>query len=190
MPGGTPPPATPPPGPGPLGYQAPSPPPGPRAKKTNWLGIAVLIGIVVAIGGGFWLFRDRLSGNVTDLAVGDCFDRPGAVSEVEDVQHQPCTSPHDAEVIVLITDSATGAYPGTDHFRQIALSQCVSAATAYMGTDFNNRLDVDMGWFYPTEDGWDDGDRGVTCYLYQIDNQKLAVSLRNVGASPLATPSP
>jgi hypothetical protein len=171
------------PPPGPLGY---GPPPAAPPRKTNWLAIAILVGIVVVLGGGFWLFRDRLSGDVGELAVGDCIDEPAQTTSVTDVQHQPCNGPHDGEVFALLTDPGSGDYPGVDHFRTMAVAQCVPAAAAYLGiTDFATRTDIDAGYFYPTSESWATGDRGVTCYMYRIDEQKLIVSLHGIGASPL-----
>ena len=179
----------PPPGPpgyppqGPMGY---APPPPPPKRKTNWLRIAVLIAVVAVIGGGFWIFRDRLSGDVNDLAVGDCIDEPADTSSITDVQHQPCNSAHDGEVYLLVIDPSSGEYPGRDHFRDIAIAQCLPAVATYIGVaDFNTRTDIDAGYFYPITESWSKGDREVTCYLYRIDGAKLTISVRGLGASPL-----
>jgi hypothetical protein len=166
-----------------MGY---APPPPPPARKTNWLAIIVLVGIVAAIGGGYWLFRDRLSGSVAELAVGDCFDRPTATTEISDVQHQPCNSPHDAEVV------ATGNHPAPAGAPQLAESDlrsfmdqtCKPAFEAYTGLDYDNEPNLDYGLIYPTDQGWTDGDRGYTCYLFQVDETQLTRSLRASGSSP------
>lgn len=180
------------PPPGPMGYNQPptgqmgyAPPPVAPKRKTNWLGIIVLVAIVAVIGIGFFLFRDRLSSNVNDLAVGDCFDEPTVTTSVTDVQHQPCNSAHDGEVFFLVTDSTSGAYPGVDHFRDLARTQCLPVATAYLGTDFNARSDIDAGYFYPTSESWDGGDHGLTCYLYRVDEEPLNASVKNIGTAPL-----
>jgi hypothetical protein len=180
------------PPPGPVGYSPPpsgpmgyTPPPPMPQRKTNWLGIIVLVGIVAVLGIGFWLFRDRLSGDVGDLAVGDCFDEPAVMTEVSDVQHQPCNGPHDGEVFLVVTDPASGAYPERQHFRDLATQQCVPAASAYLATDFNARLDIDYSIFFPLEEGWDDGDRELTCYFVRVGGGQLNGSVKNIGSAPL-----
>ena len=170
------------PPPGPMGYP---PPPVPPKKKTNWLGIIVLLGIVAVLVIGFILFRDRLPNDVTSLAPGECFDEPDITTSVTDVQRQPCNVAHDAEVFFLVTDTTSGAYPGTDHFRELARTQCLPAATTYLGADFDTRADIDAGYFYPTSESWGGGDRGLTCYLYRVDDAKLTLSIKNIGSSPL-----
>jgi hypothetical protein len=165
-----------------MGYNPPPPLP---QKKTNWVGIIALVVIVAVIGGGFWLFRDRLSGNVSELIVGDCFDEPSSLTEVSDIQHQPCNTPHDAEVFFVMDDPQTGAYPDRQHFRDLAAQNCTPAATAYLGTDFMARLDIDYGIFFPLEEGWNDGDRELSCYFSRVDGEKLNTSVKDIGSSPL-----
>ena len=95
-------------------------------------GLLLRIGIIGAIAGGAWIFRDYISGNATDLAVGDCFDAPSTTSEtVEDVAHHPCTDAHTAEVFYVAdyTDSTT--YPGEDAFDAFTQANCPPAFQAY-----------------------------------------------------------
>jgi hypothetical protein len=188
--GYTPPPAgpqgyTPPPA-GPQGYTPP--PPARRSNRRGLVVLAVAVVVLVVIFGGYFLFRDQLTGNVNELQVGDCIDVPGVSTTVTDVQHHPCGEPHDAEIFALVTDPANGDYPGDDHFRGIATAQCVPAASTYLGTDFNSRDELDAGFYYPTTDSWSHGDRGIICYLYRIDGGKLTVSVHGIGDSPLPTP--
>ena len=52
----------------------------------------MLVVLIVLIVGGLAFFRDRISGDVTELQVGDCIDEPtSSASSITDVQHQPCT---------------------------------------------------------------------------------------------------
>jgi hypothetical protein len=171
-----------------------TPQPQQQPRRPSFVGQLVRIGIGLAIVGGFalgiYLFRDRLGGKVTDLQVGDCFDVPIVDVDIKDVQHQPCTEPHDAEVFMLV--SATGAaYPLESSFRDLARSQCLPVASTYLGADFNSRLDVDAGFFYPTRASWNDGDRGMTCYLHALpEGRKLTAPLKNSGPSgPSTAPS-
>jgi hypothetical protein len=177
-------PGPPPLAPGPTAYEPP--PPAPR-RKTNWLAIIVLVGLVAVIGIGIWLFRDRLTSNVTDLAVGDCFDRPTATDTITDVQHQPCNGAHDREVIAVLTHPAgpNDAYPVVSGFGDYVQQNCVPAFESYTGRDADTESELDLGYFQPTLAGWGDGDRGFTCFVSRADGQRLNGSLRGIGSSPL-----
>jgi hypothetical protein len=184
------------PPPGPSGY---NPPPGPPSyyappaapPKRNRRGLVIagaLVVIVLLVIGGVFLFRDRLSGDVTDLQVGDCFDEPASgTTSVTDVQHQPCTAAHDAEIIYIVADTST-SYPSVSYFDTVANQVCTDQATAYIGTDFNTRADINGGYFYPTSDSWDGGNKNITCYIDGPEGTKLYGSLKNIGTAPLPTP--
>ena len=100
----------PPPGPpsytpaGPSAYAQPAPPA--RNRRSGLIALGVLVVLIVLIVGALYLFRDRISGDVNSLQVGDCIDEPSSTSSITDVQHQPCTEPHDGEVFAILT------YPG------------------------------------------------------------------------------
>ena len=195
------PPAGPPPGPPPgppAGYGAPPAGPpsyalpsstAPRAQNRRGLVIfGVLVIVLVVIVGGVFLFRDRISGNVTELQVGDCFDKPAITTDsITDIQHQPCTDPHDAEVVYVVADTSA-SYPGVAHFDTVANSVCTDQNSLYIATDFNARDDIGGGYFYPTSDSWDSGNKNVTCYIDRTDDQKLVGSLKGIGTGPLPTP--
>ena len=142
------------------------------------------IGIIAVIAIGAFVLRDRLSGAASDLQVGDCFDEPGgAATTVKDVQHHPCTESHTAEVIFVGNHPAAKdtAIPSdadrTDYIAQV----CVPAYQTYTGKPFdlsNPNPTYDIGWIYPTDDGWKDGDRGITCFVYRTDNGQMASSVR------------
>lgn len=163
--------------------QAPVPP----KKRRSEL---VRLGIVLAIGGavviGFFLLREIFPGDIGSLQIGDCIDLPAQDASITQVQHRRCVEPHDAEVFFLLTDPAgsTESYPIIgNHFVELASTQCLPAATTYLGVDFDTRQDLDVGLFYPTLSSWKGGDRGVTCYLYKIDKAKLAAPLKAAAPS-------
>jgi hypothetical protein len=132
----------------------------------RWIGIAAVIGVIAVVG---FIFRDRLSGNAGELKVGDCFDDPGSVAEVSDVQHHPCTEPHTGEVFYV--GEMTGdnsSYPADDAFLEHVGTNCVPAFETYTGATFDG-VTLDIGYFHPTSEGWGNGDRGVICYAYNLD---------------------
>ncbi len=83
----------------------------PAKKRPNFLPLIVLVVIVAVIAGAYFLFRDQLSGDVFQLRVGDCIDLPTTDEAVSQVQHQPCTTAHDAEVFMNMTDPTANGQP-------------------------------------------------------------------------------
>jgi len=148
--------------------------------------LAVLVVVVVVAAGGFFFFRDRLSNDVTSLAVGECFDEPTVEEEIQDVQRQPCNEPHDAEVIANLTHPAAKGepYPVVSGFDDYIEQNCVPAFESYTGADWDTDTTYTIGYFRPTLSGWGDGDRGFTCYLSRIDDQKMTSSVHGAGSSP------
>jgi Septum formation len=143
----------------------------------SWLIRLGLIGLVVA--GGF-VFRDRLSGHVTELQVGDCFDLPaGTATEFEDVQHHPCTEPHDYEAFAELTYPAPdeALYPGDIPLGRWADAGCASSFDDYVGMPFE-RSTLTFYVMTPSTDGWEKGDRVVNCVLATGSATKLTVSLK------------
>ena len=140
--------------------------------------ILLRIGIIAAIAGGFWIFRDHLPGAAGDVQVGDCFDAPTTVGEtVDDVSHHPCTDPHTAEVIFVGDYPDAATYPGVDAFDAFTEANCITAFNSYTGLDFNTAIEYDMGIFYPLEEGWRD-DHEITCYLVRADEGKMTQSVK------------
>lgn len=144
----------------------------------------VQIGIVlILVGAGVvgFVFRDQLTGSVESLQVGDCFEVPVGET-IEEVQHRPCTDPHDGEVFVVRDYSASGTYPTIAQFDVWVEQQCIGTDfVAYTGDDYATRQDVGVGYLYPLEDGWGSGDREMTCYLSPIGGGKVNASYRKAG---------
>lgn len=145
------------------------------------------IGIIAVIAIGAIVLRDRLSGAASELKLGDCFDEPGsAATTVKDVQHHPCNESHTAEVIYVGNHPAAKDAPipsETDMTNYVA-QVCLPAFQSYTGHSFDSEETFDIGWIYPTDDGWKDGDRGITCFAYRLDNGQMTRSIR---AAPAAS---
>jgi hypothetical protein len=169
-----------------MGYAPVATPPA-RSGRRNLVALGVLVVIIVVAVGGIWLFRDRLSGGVNELAVGDCFDEPVGAQTITDVQHQPCTSPHDAEVFAVLTHPAGSGepYPVVSGFEDYIQQNCVPAWEAYTARTWATDTELSLSYFHPTVTGWGDGDRGFTCYTTRSDGLKLKGSVRGVAASAL-----
>ena len=143
-------------------------------------GWIIRIGIVGAIAVGALIFRDRLSGSAGDLKVGDCFDLPAAQVNIKDVQHHPCEESHTAEVISLVSHPAAkgAAILSQSELLVFLTTQCGASFYQYTGTDADAQHVLDYGAFYPADEDWNDGDRGVTCYAYRLDEGPMTGSLR------------
>lgn len=177
--------------PDPSQYSYPPPPPPTKKRGGGLIAVVVLIGLIVAIAGGLYLFRDRLTGSAADLAVGDCIDEPAGTTDIKEVQHQPCTDPHDGEVFAIVMHTAApgAAYPDQSEFRDLAGDECVPLLSTYTGMDLVTFVaaGLDFSAFYPATEAWTNGDRSVTCYVVKTDSSKLTGSLHNLGSSPLPT---
>jgi hypothetical protein len=135
-------------------------------------GILIRVGIVAAIVVVGLIIRPFISGGAGDLKVGDCFDAPTTADEtVDEVQHHPCDQAHSGEVFFVGKSSASNdeAYPSDGVMTAEVFGLCDSAFTAYTGLDSNNDPTWTYGYFVPTADGWEDGDRGIICYAAKLD---------------------
>ncbi|HEY7589715.1 MAG TPA: septum formation family protein [Candidatus Limnocylindrales bacterium] len=143
-------------------------------------GIGVRIAIIAVIVVVAFVLRDRLSGSASDLRVGDCFQDPGAIQEISDVQHTPCTDPHDNEVVFAAEHPAAkgAAALSDDQWGAWAAQNCLPAFLSYTGQDLLSQEVLDIGWFVPTDEAWADGSRKAICYAYRIDLAKLTQSVK------------
>jgi hypothetical protein len=173
-------------------WNQPTPPAAPP-KKTQWLRIAILVAIVAAIGGGLYIFRDRLSTGVADLGVGDCIDEPSTTEAISDVQRQPCNEPHDGEIFATVRHTAASGvpYPITSEFEDLVSDECIPQLQTYTGRTIDEVIasGLDFSYLYPTSTSWSNGDRGVTCYITKADDTKLIGSIRAAGG-PSNAPAP
>ena len=147
-------------------------------------GILVRLAIIAIVALGAFVLRDRLSGSASDLAVGDCFDIPEAET-VQDVQHQPCTDAHDAEVVYVGDHPAPdGTAPLSDEGLQtFVMTTCGGAMLEYVGglqsLETNAELqNLDLGVFYPATEDWTRGERKITCYLRSVDGSQLTKAFK------------
>lgn len=137
--------------------------------------LAILVLALVATGCGF-----LNSGNVFELAVGDCFDdTSSADTELSDVPIVDCTEPHDNEVFFTF-ELADGDFPGDDAILTEAESRCLPAFEDYVGRDYASS-ELDIFPITPTSGSWDNGDREVICALYDLELEKLTGSMQGSG---------
>jgi hypothetical protein len=116
-------------------------------------------------------------GNVFDLAVGDCFDDPSNLEEVTDVPIVECSSPHDNEVYLNHSVSEVSTYPGTAQMGELADEVCLDAFQPCVGRSYETS-ELEFGWLTPTSESWRQGDRIITCFLYDLNFAKLTGSMK------------
>ena len=166
-------PETPPPPPlAPPAMPAMSPAPKPSKLRT-YVSIAVL---VVILGAVVWAVKDNQSAG--DLGIGQCFDVPTG-STIKTVVKHACTEAHDAEVFYVGEYSGTDTEdPGIVGWNAYIDSACLPVFETYTGESADTSADLTYGWFYPSEAGWNAGDRTFTCYANRKDEAKLAQSVK------------
>ena len=115
-----------------------------------------------------------------DLRVGDCFDVPTSLTQVKDVQHHPCNEAHTGEVVGVADYPAGGddPYPSESMLFSFADDLCARTFREYTGRDPFTDPVLSVGYFYPIEEGWRDGDHEVACYLLRLDEGPMTQSFR------------
>lgn len=148
----------------------------PAAAKSGRLRPVIIIGGLVAIL-AIILFVVRNNVAADDLKVGDCFNIPNGTT-VKTVEKHPCAESHTAEVIFVgqYTDGST--YPISLSLDRFIESSCAPAFESYVGRGIDSEPALSVGYFHPTRDGWDRGDRTITCYLSQPDESPMTQSLK------------
>lgn len=115
--------------------------------------------------------------SVHDLRVGDCFDfNDNDAEEVDTVRGIPCDQPHDNEVFAT-SDMASGPFPRDLEFDIAFETICLASFATYVGVYYqDSEIWADM--LVPLSEGWAEGDRRVTCYLYGPDGEIVTGSLQ------------
>lgn len=122
---------------------------------------------------------------VFDVTVGDCFLRPGTAEAAEDdvvideVDIVACDQPHHNEVFHAF-DLADGPFPGIDEVTSSAEDGCAEPFATFVGHVVPSP-DLAIYLLYPTERSWAEGDREVTCTVF--DQRGVALT-GSVAADP------
>ncbi len=127
---------------------------------------------------------DQGAVDVTEARVGDCLDLRDEDFDsdvIEEFVGVPCSTSHQMEVYALLTYPDGGAYPGDAALESYSVERCTAEFGSYMGAPYDTEPILDFNYFTPTEDGWNDGDRGVTCAVIAYDGSELVGSMRGLG---------
>jgi hypothetical protein len=155
----------------PIGWAPSSTPP---AKSGRWRPV-VIVGVLVAII-AIVLFAVQNNVAADDLKVGDCFNIPNGTT-ISTVEKHPCTESHNAEVI-FAGDYTGSSFPISLSLDSFIDEQCVPAFESYVGRSIDSQPELSVGYFHPTREGWDSGDRTITCYVSQPGDSQMTESLK------------
>jgi len=146
------------------------------------IGWGILLAVMIAIGSdgdddyyGAPEPTSSYSGTtyVDELAVGECFDDG---SEEGEATRQPCNEAHDGEIIADVT-LPDGPYPGDKAVGKAAKSNCAAEFAKYVGRSASTS-ELDLIYWTPDEDLWDDNDRLVVCGAYGPSGDALTGSVK------------
>lgn len=168
--------------PAPITPPPPITPPTPP-RQPGKLRAYIILGVIVAfLGVVLYMVRDNQS--AADLAVGQCFDLPTKSTEITTVVKHDCTEPHDAEVfnVAEYTGSETSD-PGSTAWDRYIDAACLPVFESYVGESVDVSETLTYGWFYPSVDSWNSGDRTYTCYASRIDEAKLTQTIKGSAGS-------
>ena len=121
------------------------------------------------------------SAEVLSLDVGTCFDDPDAFDLVDpsDVPIIACDVPHDNEVYAN-RDLQGDEFPGREGMANRADQVCLAEFDSYVGASYDTSI-YEFSWFVPSEESWDQGDREVICFAYDLSFEKVTGSIKGIG---------
>ncbi|MDX3384806.1 DUF4190 domain-containing protein [Streptomyces niveiscabiei] len=108
---------------------------------------------------------------VSALDTGDCFDLPPGDTigdDVYDVDEADCERPHDAEIFGIVPVSGD-EFPGRAKLREVGNDQCYDLKRRYTMDPWAVPDDTDWYTLLPERDGWEAGDRAITCVYAHAD---------------------
>ena len=112
------------------------------------------------------------STDVFTIEVGDCLNDAEAGETVSDVPVVDCAEPHDSEAFKsIIMDD--GDFPGQAAIDTASEEGCVTAFAEFAGISYEEST-LGVSWYFPTEDGWSNGDREILCLVYSINEDGTA----------------
>lgn len=114
-----------------------------------------------------------------------CFNPSVVGQRVDRMQQVDCTEPHRAEFVgVWKAPEVDYAMLAAD--RGVTAKGCRSVIARYTGVPDDTDVQFRSGWisYNPTRDEWQQGERGVRCFLW-LNDEQLTHSLKGVGPAEL-----
>jgi hypothetical protein len=112
----------------------------------------------------------------TALRVGDCLDLPiDAQVSFGSVRAVPCDEPHHLEKYLDASHPAQphGDWPGDEAIGDWAVDRCHAGFEPYVGRAYEDALELDFYYFYPSPQAWGSGERQVQCFVMRSDRSPV-----------------
>ena len=90
-----------------------------------------------------------------------------------------CTTEHWGEVYHVMTITSS-QMPSENDMDDMASNACIDAFEPYVGRPYDES-DLDITWYFPTRESWEDGDRSLQCIAISGDGDPLYQPVRNSG---------
>ncbi|MEU4093220.1 DUF4190 domain-containing protein [Streptomyces sp. NPDC026673] len=118
--------------------------------------------------------------DAASLRKGDCIDTPDDVltEEFPDTAIVSCVGQHTAEVFGVFQITEHEGYPGDDSLSEMADSRCWALGNSYAMDSWALPVEVVISSYTPSREGWEAGDRQVTCLFVRHTDAPLKGSLR------------
>jgi len=126
-----------------------------------------------AMGGGV-IHNNGNQTSANAITVGDCLNDRLSDAEQDDFDEGvtsipvvPCAEPHASEVFKAFFLHGS-EYPGERSIFDEADTTCETAFEGYVGIPYADSI-MSISYYTPTEASWNNGDREVSCILYEWD---------------------
>ena len=109
------------------------------------------------------------------VRVGDCINIPDndGSNEVISVEGIPCNEPHDEQIYYEFVASTSGGYAGME---QQTDQKCFDNFDDFIGVAWEEST-LDFYAWTPSVEGWEQGDREVSCIVFNPAGGKLLGSM-------------
>lgn len=109
--------------------------------------------------------------DIFEVAVGDCLNDESVAEdqEVSEVPTVSCDEPHDSEVYAE-TDMEASEWPGDAGVDQEAQTFCEQEFASFIGLEYA-MSELALSYYVPTEDSFANGDRAISCLVYDEAGQ-------------------
>ncbi|HEX3393976.1 MAG TPA: septum formation family protein, partial [Acidimicrobiales bacterium] len=144
------------------------------------LSAAVVIGLIVYF---FSKDADKAAQRVF-VRVGACYHDRGGEGVLVTEAYQPCTAPHDREVVGLVSfpDPRETPYPGRDQLAGTTANACPARFRAYVGAPYP-AANLVIHLLVPTPDEWDAGFRDGVCGVGDASGAPLTGTVKGRAAA-------
>lgn len=128
-------------------------------KFIGLLGALLVVGALLV---GSRAFAEFSEPAVETLEPGDCFDLDGLPDSLDRVQRRSCLRGDVGNVIGWVDFSEYDEYLPARDFNGILPNWCTRLYEDEGGR--YSSIERTIGWFFPTEESWDAGERRALCY--------------------------